>query len=139
MEVRKCGASETAFEAPDIVHLKLVGSVTLDECVLINDAHLGWGEGRSHVFYMIDLSELADIPAAVRRAASETVKMLPLRGTVIYNSPLRARVLGKLLLTAGNLFRRGAAPNPVEFVDTEDDARAWVEIRRRQIASDSAS
>jgi hypothetical protein len=136
MEVRKCGASETSFEPPDIVHLKLVGSVTMDECLLINEAHLTWGQDRSHVFYMIDLSELADIPAAVRRAASETVKLLPLRGTVIYNSPLRARVLGKLLLTAGNLFRRGAAPNPVEFVDTEIDARTWVSLRRRQITEE---
>lgn len=137
MEVRKCGASETAFEPPDIVHLKLVGSVTLDECVLINEAHLRWGQDRVHVFYMIDLSELADIPAVVRRAASETVKLLPLRGTVIYNSPLRARVLGKLLLTAGNLFRRGgAAPNPVQFVDTEADARAWVSSRRLQIVDE---
>lgn len=134
-KVNKIGPQMTALELPDIVHLKLVGEVSLEECKEINRMHFAYAEEVPHFFYMIDLSELGNIPAAVRREASETVKLLPLRGTVIYNSSLRARVLGKLLLTAANMFRSGPNQNPVDFVETETEARAWVDQRRKQIAS----
>jgi len=79
-----------------------------------------------------------DLPANVRKEASETVKLLPLRGTAVLNAPLRARVLAKLLLTAANLFKRGAESNPVVFADTMDDARVWIEKRRSQITAEAA-
>lgn len=133
--VLEIGSHRTSLELPDIVHLKLVGEVGLPECRQINQAHIEFAQGLDRIFYMIDLSELDNIPAAVRREASETVRILPLQGTVIYQTPLRARVLAKLLLTAVNLFKGGAGQNPVEFVDTREEARAWVDQRRRQIAS----
>jgi len=137
-KIHRPGAQMTALELPDIVHLKLSGEVLLDECKEINRAHAEFAEEVPYFFYMIDLSDLSNIPAAVRREASETVKTLPLRGTIIYNSSLRARVLGKLLLTAANMFRSGPNSNPVDFVDTEADARAWVDQRRKQIAAAAA-
>lgn len=130
---KKIGRHSTSMEIPDIVHLKLVGEVTLEECREINQAHIDYAKDLPHFFYMIDLSELENIPATVRREASQTVKILPLRGTVIYQTPLRARVIAKLLLTAVNLFKGGAGQNPVDFVDTIEEARAWVKRRRQQI------
>ncbi|HSN87570.1 MAG TPA: hypothetical protein VL025_12470 [Thermoanaerobaculia bacterium] len=131
---KKIGRHSTSMEIPDIVHLKLVGEVTLEECREINQAHIDYARDLPLFFYMIDLSELENIPAAVRREASQTVKILPLRGTVIYQTPLRARVIAKLLLTAVNLFKGGAGQNPVDFVDTTEEARAWIKRRRQQIA-----
>ena len=131
---KKIGRHSTSMELPDIVHLKLVGEVDLEECREINQAHIDYAKQLPHFFYMIDLSELENIPAAVRREASQTVKILPVRGTVIYQTPLRARVIAKLLLTAVNLFKGGANQNPVDFVDTTEEARAWIRRRRQQIA-----
>ena len=131
---KKIGSHTTSIELPDIVHLKLVGEVTLEECQEINQTHIDYGKELSHFLYMIDLSELENIPAAVRREASQTVKILPVRGTVIYQTPIRARVIAKLLLTAVNLFKGGATQNPVDFVDTAEEARAWIKRRRQQIA-----
>lgn len=136
---RKIGKSSTSMELPDIVHLKLVGEISLEECREINQAHIDYAKELPYFFYMIDLSDLDNIPAAVRKEASETVKLLPLRGTVIYQAPLRARVIAKLLLTAANLFRGGAGQNPTDSVNTEEEARAWVERRRRKIANASAA
>ena len=131
---KKIGKHSTSIEIPDIVHLKLVGEVGVEEGRAINQTHLDYAKELPHFFYMIDLSELENIPAAVRREASQTVKILPLRGTVIYQTPLRARVIAKLLLTAVNLFKGGAGQNPVDFVDTTEEARAWIKRRRQQIA-----
>jgi hypothetical protein len=87
---------------------------------------------------MIDLADLDDLPAAVRREASGVVKILPLRGTVVYNAPLRAKVLAKLLLTAASLFRKGEESNPVLFADTEEEARALIAKRRLRFSEAAA-
>ncbi|HEY3567107.1 MAG TPA: hypothetical protein VGP73_04165 [Thermoanaerobaculia bacterium] len=127
------GRQFTGLELPDIVHLRLQGQVTLEEAKLINEAHIEYGQDVTHFFYMIDLADLDDLPAAVRREASGVVKILPLRGTVVYNAPLRAKVLAKLLLTAASLFRKGEESNPVFFADTEEEARALIQRRRQHL------
>jgi hypothetical protein len=130
----QCGRQLTGLELPDIVYLKLQGRVTLEEARLINQAHIEYGQDVSYYFYLINLAELEDLPASVRKEASETVKILPLRGTVVCNAPLRAKVLAKLLLTAANLFRKGPQSNPVFFADTEEEGRAWIDKRRQHVA-----
>jgi hypothetical protein len=131
----QCGRQFTGLELPDIVHLRIQGKCTLEECRLINNAHLEYAQDVDQFFFIIDLSQLEDLPAEVRKEASATVKLLPVRGTVICNAPMKARVLAKLLLTAANLFRRGPESNPVSFADTEEEARIWIDKRREQIAA----
>jgi hypothetical protein len=139
---QQCGSQFTGLELPDIVHLRLQGRCTLEECQMINRTHLEYAKDLPYFFFLINLTNLEDLPAAVRKEASETVKVLPLRGTVVCNAPLRARVLAKLLLTAGNLASRlvGKSPtsNPVVFADSEEEARAWIEQRRRQVTEAAA-
>ncbi|HEY0514916.1 MAG TPA: hypothetical protein VGH73_23680 [Thermoanaerobaculia bacterium] len=130
-----CGHQLTALELPDVVYMKLKGRVTLDECKLINQAHLEYAQDVSYFLYLLNLKELEDLPPEVRKEASATVKLLPVRGTVVCNAPLRAKVLARLLLTASNLFRRGPEVNPMAFVDSEEEARAWIEKRRQEIAA----
>jgi hypothetical protein len=128
-----CGRQITFLELPDIVYMKLQGQVTLEEAKLINQAHLEYSSDVSYFFYLIDLSELDDLPASVRREASAAVKDFPLRGTVIINAPLRAKVLAKLLLTAANLFRKGQPVNPVFFADSEEEGRGVIEKQRKHV------
>ncbi|MFL6196596.1 MAG: STAS/SEC14 domain-containing protein [Thermoanaerobaculia bacterium] len=132
-EVHSIGNHKTGYEEPDILYMKLVGEVTYDEVREINRVHLDYGRERGRLFYLIDLSELDNLPAQVRREASDAVKVLPLRGTAIYGAPLRAKVLAKLLMTAVNMFKGGRNQNPVEFTDTEREARQWLDRRRREV------
>ncbi|HEY0512208.1 MAG TPA: hypothetical protein VGH73_09905 [Thermoanaerobaculia bacterium] len=134
----ECGQQFTAFELPDIVYLKFRGRCTLEECRMINQSNFEYAKALDYFFYLVDLSELEDLPPAVRKEASEAVKLLPARGTVLLHAPLRARVLAKLLLTAANLFRRGPESNPVIFVDSEAEAREWFAQRRRQLTAAAA-
>ena len=110
---------------------------------MINRAHLEYAEDVPYFFFLINLTDLEDLPAAVRKEASATVKLLPLRGTVVCNAPLRARVLAKLLLTAANLasslFGKSPSSNPVVFADSEEEARAWIEARRQQVVAEAVA
>lgn len=133
-QVQQVGKQTTVFEEPDILYMKLVGEVETAEVREINRLHLEFGQNRSHMFYLIDLSDLDNLPSQVRKEASETVRSLPLRGTAIYGAPLKAKVLAKLLMTAVNMFKGGKNQNPVEFTDTEAEARVWLDRRRRELA-----
>jgi hypothetical protein len=134
-----CGQQWTGLELPDVVYMKLQGKVTLEECRKLNEAHLEYGRDVPYFFFLLDLEDLEDLPPAVRKEASETVKLLPLRGTAVKNAPLRAKVLARLLLTASNLFRRGPEANPLVFVETEEEALAWYEKRRQQVSDNNAA
>lgn len=131
----ECGQQFTALETPDLVYMKLKGKVTLEECRQINRAQIGYGQDVPYFIYFIDLTELEDLPPDVRKEASATVKLLPVRGTVVFNAPLRAKVLARLLLTASNLFRRGPEVNPLIFVDSEQEGLSWIEKRRKELVA----
>jgi hypothetical protein len=137
LKSQQVGRQYTHLE-PDIVYMKLSGMVTLEEARLINEAHLEYGKDVEYFYYLIDLGELDDLPAAVRKEASEIVKILPLRGTVVCNAPMRAKVLAKLLLTAANLFRKGPQNNPVYFADSQEEGRALIEKMRKKLAEAAA-
>jgi hypothetical protein len=135
----QCGLQVTSLELPDIVHLRLQGTVTVEEARLINEAHIEYAQDVSHFFYLIDLSDLDDLPAAARREASSVLKVLPVRGTVVCNAPLRARVLAKLLLTAASLFRKEEEKNPILFADTEEEGRGLIDKRRQHLGQAAAA
>lgn len=133
-ETLRIGKQSTHFEEPDIIYMKMVGDVTAEEGLAINSKHTEYAQGRNLLFYLIDFSELDSVPAPVRKAASQTIKEFPLEGLAIFQAPLKARVLAKLILTAMKLFKgQEAAGAPVAFLDSEEEARAWIAKRREEV------
>src|ERR1700761_4451380 len=102
------GKQPTYFEPPDIIFLKLRGHTTWDEGAEINRRHRDWGRDLERVFFLIDLSELDRIDPEVRKDATSTLAMMPLRGMVGFNAPIKAKVIAKLIFTALNLFSNKA-------------------------------
>lgn len=133
-ETLRIGKQSTHFEEPDTIYMKMVGDVTAEEGLAINSKHTEYAQGRNLLFYLIDFSELDSVPAPVRKAASQTIKEFPLEGLAIFQAPLKARVLAKLILTAMKLFKgQEAAGAPVAFLDSEEEARAWIARRREEV------
>jgi hypothetical protein len=132
------GKQTTLFEPPDIIFLKLSGHCTWEEGAEINRRHREWGKTVDRVFFLIDLSELDRIDPEVRKDATTTMAQLPLRGMVGYSAPIKAKVIAKLIFTALNLFSNKADKIPLHFTDTEAQARAWIEERRRELDAEAA-
>ena len=134
MDSATIGRHTTFFEPPDILFMRLSGPVSEEEAKEIDRVHLAWAAGHPRVFFLLDLSGLESIDPEGRKDASRTVRELPLAGVAIYGAPMKARVLAKLVFTAMNLFKASSADRfPIEFVDTEAEARAWIEERRREL------
>jgi len=132
------GNQITYFEPPDIFILKLHGGVTWEEGSEINRRHREWGTTVDRVFFLVDLEELDRIDAEVRKDATRTLAEVPLRGMVGFSAPIKARVIAKLIFTALNLFSNKADRIPLHFTDTEAEARAWIDARRRELEAGAA-
>lgn len=133
-QIHKIGEQITYFEEPDIIVLKLKGEVSEEEGLELNRLNREFGRDREQVFFLIDLEHMANLPPKVRKVATETLHQVPTRGVAICKAPFKARVIAKLIVTALNMFRREAAKDPVEFLDSEPEARAWIDRRRKEIA-----
>jgi hypothetical protein len=121
------GEQITGFEEPDIIFMKLVGTVTEDEVRVINEMQIDFCRGRDRAFFLIDLSELESLSNAVRRAAIEGLNQMPVAGLAVYQAPLTARVLAKLIITGMKLFGKSI---PLQFFDDEAGARSWIDQQR---------
>lgn len=122
------GEQITGFEEPDLIYMKLVGTVTEDEVRVINEMQIDFCRGRDRAFFLIDLSELESLSNAVRRAAIEGLNQMPAAGLAVFEAPLTARVLAKLIITGMKLFGKTI---PLQFFDDEAGARAWIEQQRQ--------
>jgi len=133
------GRHATYFEDPDVIFMRLVGMTSEEEANEINRRHRIWGDENPRVFYLLDLTRLEGIHPEGRKAASRTVRLLPLAGVAVYGAPIKARVLAKLVFTAMNLFKVNSADRfPIEFYHTEAEARAWIDARRRSLGPAAA-
>lgn len=132
------GPHATYFEEPDIIILKLVGYCNREEGEEINRRHVEFGKLSDQIFYLIDLSRLEGIDPEVRKRATQVLNEVPLRGMIGFAAPLKAKVIAKLVFTALNLFSGKAEKIPLEFFDTEAEARAWIDKRRQDLAAKAA-
>jgi hypothetical protein len=132
------GRHATYFEEPDILFLRLAGPCSEAEGMEINRRHRELGRGKERLFFLVDLEELESIHPNIRKDTGNVVKEIALRGAALYKASLKARVLAKLILTAANLFRREEDRMPTCFFDTEQEARAWIEERRRELSERAA-
>jgi hypothetical protein len=126
------GKHITYFEEPDIIFMGLVGETTDAEALELLRRQKLFAEGRKMLFFLMDGRQMAGITPGARKAVAETLKEIPLYGMGIFEAPLKARVVAKLVITAINLFRKEASNNPIEFFPTEAEARKWIESRREQ-------
>ena len=126
------GKHITYFEEPDIIFMKLSGDVTDAEGLELLRRQRGFAEGRKLLFFLMDDREMAGISPDARKAVAEMLKEIPLYGMANFQAPMKAKVVAKLVITAINLFRKDAKSNPVEFFNSEEEARAWIAQRREQ-------
>jgi hypothetical protein len=124
------------FEPPDIFYMKLAGDLSEEEGREINRMHWDIGKNVDGLFFLVDIAELESVTPTTRKEAVEIQKKMAIAGAVVLKAPLKARIFAKLILTATNMFR--TEKMPVMFVDTMDEARAWIEKRRAEYHANKA-
>jgi len=129
-------SSYVKFEEPDIAHWFLIGNVEESDVVRIYDEQMEFCRGKNHILLLIDVSQLKNLtPAARRKAAGGPIpgkKVMPVRGCAVIGASFHIQVLG-LLVTKASRVLNPSDDNVIYYCDTEEQGRAWVEKRRRDI------
>ena len=116
------------FVPPDVIYMRVVGDLSEEDGREINRQHAEMGKNVDGLFFVCDISQLESVTSQTRKEAVAIQKDMAIAGAVILKAPLKARIFAKLILTATNLFRTDKMP--VVFVDTEEEAWAWIEQQR---------
>jgi hypothetical protein len=126
------GAHAIAFEPPDLIVVIVRGALCVEEMSDLAAFVRAHTTALGAVLLIADLSAMSALSATARRAAAETSRGIPYRGMALYGASFQTRVVAKLALGAMRLL--GATSDcPIEFCQTEQEARAWVAKRRREI------
>jgi hypothetical protein len=126
------GPSVFRFEPPDVVYVETAGDITEEEMSALLREMGRLSEGREYFFLLDDISRIGKISPEARRRATEEVDALPMRGIAVFGAKFSQRVLATLLAKLLSLFGK-FGDRPVVIVETEAQARAWIETRRREL------
>ena len=128
------GPSIVRFEAPDIVHIKAIGDLSLEAMDQLLAEITRLTAGRGAYFVLSDISLIGKISPEARKRVSERVDTLQIRGGVAFGASFPQRVIVTLLARVLSLFGN-LGERPLVIVETEAQARAWIDARRRELAS----
>lgn len=83
---------------------------------------------------LLDLSRTSSISAQARKAAVKERGEMPVRASAAFGGSFGIRILATLVIKASAVFFP-KHEHTFRFFDSEDEARAWLEQRRRDLGS----
>lgn len=128
------------FEPPDLYIVRMQGTVLGDDMRSQIEALQALAERTGGgIFWMADVTAMGALTPEARRVAAakehEEVRAV-LRGSAVVGASFTTRVMASLLLRAVRALRPDTG-RPVAFVETEAEARAFLDPHRRHGARSS--
>lgn len=119
-------------EGSDICRWTFVGDIDGAEMRRLLTAQKGVMEGCDHVLLLIDMRRMGSVTPEGRKIGAEPSNVNAI-GTAIFGASFHIRVLAKLVTTASAVLRKAKhEESPVDFFETEADAKAWLDKRREE-------
>lgn len=126
------GLHRFRFEPPDVLFMHFEGPIQVAEFHEFYAAALKLNsDGR--IYLVRDARHGGLLDAKVRTAVIKNVDPERVAAIVSYGSSFQLRVIVTMLIKAMRTFRKSAPP--VIFVDSEDEARAWIATHRKAFKS----
>jgi len=129
------GAHTLCLEPSDIFVLTLNGGVLASEMSTLVDEINRLSEGKTQVFGITDLTHLRSVSTEARMHLLR-LSALP-RGIAYVGVKLQMRIGFSTVNSLRSKLHHEAVDTPITFVKTEEEARAWVHSRRRELEAES--
>jgi hypothetical protein len=135
--VTQVGAHTISFEAPVLLRIVVRGDVSSEDLRRLIAFTTAETRGCRAVLVMADLRAMGSLSAETRKVAAERVDEIPYRGMAFHGASFQARIFAKLALSV--MWLAGPGRNcPAVFVDTEEEARAWIARRMGELEGGAA-
>jgi hypothetical protein len=130
------GAHTLRLEPPDFYRATYVGDVSGDDALAVARELDRFAQGKAYILGIIDATRMGSTSQEARRAI---LKMTPLiRGSACLGVSTTLQLVGSIIGRAYRLVHR-TVEQPVVYVDTEDEARAWIAERRAVLNAEASA
>jgi hypothetical protein len=121
--------SDVTFEPPDVVHIRLVGSLDEAKAVRLTRTMASFSASApSGILAVVNVRGAGSIPPDARRAAVKASKDAAIRAVAIVGATFTTRVVLTLIQKGAQVML--GRSHPMRFFDDESEARKWLEERR---------
>lgn len=129
--IRRFGEHLTWIQDPDIFHMRLVGTLEVDDFRKIVSWIAEWGSSKTRFFIICDLSQLQSISLGTRQFSKGKGSATPPNAvTLVYGASFTLRVLTEMSIRARRAMRLPDIAN-VTFVENQAEALAMLEKMRQ--------
>jgi hypothetical protein len=118
------GAHTARFEPPDLYIFTRVGTVSAAEHARVAEELSRFAQGKRWVFAIVHVVSMGSASVEARRVVERRILPLLSAAAYILSNPAHRMALAALYRPSGT---------PVAFVETEAEARAWVDAQRRML------
>ena len=124
------GKHSLRFEAPDIVHMRVVGDMTLPQIKQIFNTAESFPMPEKGFFSLIDIPQ-AGRPNLEILKSDEILKQLQsYRAMVYYRAQFKHRTVIELVQRISHGLKLAMSTMPLVAFATEEEGRAWIESHR---------
>lgn len=119
------------LEPPDILALRVSGEVSKDDMSRLIEEMIRIAAERQRLFCLCDSSKVTSVDADARKVAAALLPSIAVEAIAVFGMSFQIRVLTTLIIKAAALLSRANSSPPTVIFDTEAQARAWLDQRRR--------
>lgn len=120
------------WEPPDLGYLSYFGDLDGQAAAELTEKTTQITRNQPYVFLLVNLSHIGSVSREARRNSATGSNGIAFRGTAIVGASTPIRILATLVARASDLLSHNVQ-NPTRFFETEAEARAWIDKRRRAI------
>ena len=121
--------STVDFEPPDTTVWRFAGDVSENAMRTLTHRERQFIDGSPYLLKLVDMTHAGNISAGARKAGAEKVHDVPVLAVAIFGANFAIRVVANLVIRAGCIMRK-IDTVPTRFFITENEGRAWLEMRR---------
>jgi hypothetical protein len=133
---RGAGGSYVRFEPPDVCFFVLVGYLTDDETRRMSAELSEHARRVGHIFVIADARRATGMSPGARRIRAKSTLETNIVASAIFGASFHIRVIATLILKVRSIMKKHAIP--VAMLETEAEARAWLEEQRNAAARTTA-
>lgn len=121
------------WEPPDLGYVRYEGDMDAASMLAYSEQSRVYTTNKPRVFLIVNTSKLGRFSAEARRMSADGSKGLALRGIAVIGASRAIRVIAELVSRGMDILNRNN-DNPTRFFETEAEARAWIDTRRRDLS-----
>lgn len=133
-EWHQIGKHFMRFEAPDVVHMRVVGDLTLLQVSQMFELANSFPNAKRGFFNFVDLFDAGRPNLEILKSNEILKQMAPYRAFIYYRAEFKHRTVIEIVQKVSRALKLPLSTKPIVAFATEAEARTWVDDYRHENA-----